>query len=96
MWLTAWVASYMTARLARAFLQPGRPTCSGWARMRLPSVSPMVLTMADDSSTSLAGDHADVARRGRRRAVGVAAAGAVDEHRLADLDLVAGCSGDVA
>ena len=32
--------------------EPGTWTCSGWARIRLPSVSPMVLTMADDSSMS--------------------------------------------
>ena len=52
MWLTAWLASYMMARLARAVFSQGEPACSGWARMRLPSVSPMVLMMADDSSTS--------------------------------------------
>ena len=39
-------------RLARAFFSHGPSTSSGWARMRLPSVSPMVLTMADGRSRS--------------------------------------------
>ena len=52
MWLTVWIASYMIARLASALCSQGVPAFCGWARMRLPSVSPMVFTIADDSSRS--------------------------------------------
>ena len=89
MWLTAWLASYMMARLARRVRSQGACTSSGRARMRLPSVSPIVLTIADDSSGVVPGDHADAVGQvaGRRT---VAAAEAVDQDGLADLDLVAG------
>ena len=54
------VASYMTPRLARAVLSHVPSTFSGWARMRLPSASPMVLTMADGQLQVLPGDQADL------------------------------------
>ena len=86
----AWLASYMMVRLARAFLSQGEAALSGWARMRLPSVSPIVLMMADDISTSprvimLIRSARSCGLRGR-----FAAADAVDQRRLADLNLIAG------
>ena len=53
MWLTAWIVSYMTLRLARRVLSHCVPTCSGRARMRLPSFSAIVLTIAEGTSSSL-------------------------------------------
>jgi hypothetical protein len=53
MWLTAWVVSYMTLRLARRVLSHCVPACSGRARMRLPSSSATVLTIAEGTSSSL-------------------------------------------
>ena len=61
---------------------------SGCNRMRLPSVSPIDLMIAEDSSTSarddidLLGQLADVRCR-------IVAAGAVDEHRLPDREMIA-------
>ena len=56
MWLTAWVVSYMTPGWRQALLEPlGPEPGRGWARIRLPSFSPMVLTMATVSSIVLLG-----------------------------------------
>ena len=89
MWLTAWMVSYMTPRLARAALSHLPSTFSGRARMRLPSG---FADGADDGGRQfevLAGDEVDlVGEGGGRRRVG--AAGAEDEDGLADANLIAG------
>src|SRR5205823_1143602 len=76
------------ARLARRVRSQGERASSGRVRMRLPSVSPMVLTICDDNSAS-GRDHADaVGQVGGDGAF--AAAEAIDQDRPADLNLVAG------
>ena len=88
MWLTAWLASYMMPRLARAVSQPRALDLLGLGE------DAAALGLADGLDDGrrqlhvLAGDQADRLGQVARRP-GVAAAGAEDEDGLADLDVVA-------